>query len=275
MRLLPRDGLRAGVVALGLPSGDFAICSLSLLLDHRAPRLRDRHDSCGEEIASSSLRSSSQRHEALWYNTRMTSDFDLRKPSPLLIVISGPSGAGKDTVMQRMQERGLPFHFVVTATTRPKRNNEVAGKDYIFVSKEEFARMIEHNELIEYAIVYGDYTGIPRAQVREALASGQDVVLRVDVQGAETVRKLAPQALLIFITTENEDELVRRLRDRQTESSDTLALRIATARKELQRIEAFDYVIVNHDFQLDATVDKVRAIIEAEHLRVEHRRVSL
>jgi len=205
----------------------------------------------------------------------MTSDFDLRKPSPLLIVISGPSGAGKDTVMQRMQERGLPFHFVVTATTRPKRNNEVAGKDYIFVSKEEFARMIEHNELIEYAIVYGDYKGIPRAQVREALASGQDVVLRVDVQGAETVRKLAPQALLIFITTENEDELVRRLRDRQTESSDTLALRIATARKELQRIEAFDYVIVNHDFQLDATVDKVRAIIEAEHLRVEHRRVSL
>jgi guanylate kinase len=205
----------------------------------------------------------------------MSSDFDLRKPSPLLIVISGPSGAGKDTVMERMQERGMPFHFVVTATTRPRRANEVEGRDYIFVGKEEFARMIGQNELIEYAMVYGDYKGIPRAQVREALETGMDVVMRLDVQGAETVRKLAPQALLIFITTATEDELERRLRNRRTESSDTLTLRIATARKELQRIEAFDYVIVNSDFQLDGTVDKVRAIIEAEHLRVEHRRVSL
>lgn len=205
----------------------------------------------------------------------MSSEFELRKPSPLLIVISGPSGAGKDTVMQRMQERGLPFHFVVTATTRPRRENEVEGKDYLFVSKEEFARMIEASELIEYAMVYGDYKGIPRAQVREALASGQDVVMRLDVQGAETVRKLTPEALLIFITTETEDELERRLRNRQSESSDTLTLRIATARKELQRIQAFDYVVINRDFQLDETVDKVRAIIAAEHLRVEHRRVSL
>lgn len=205
----------------------------------------------------------------------MSSEFELRKPSPLLIVISGPSGAGKDTVMQRMQERGFPFHFVVTATTRPKREAEVEGKDYWFVSKEEFARMIEANELIEYAMVYGDYKGIPRAQVREALASGKDVVMRLDVQGAETVRKLTPEALLIFVTTETEDELERRLRNRNSENSDTLALRIATARKELQRIQAFDYVVINRDFQLDDTVDKVRAIIAAEHLRVEHRRVSL
>jgi guanylate kinase len=205
----------------------------------------------------------------------MSTEFDLRKPSPLLIVISGPSGAGKDSVMQRMQERGLPFHFVVTATTRPQRTNEVAGTDYIFVTKDEFARMIEAGELIEYAIVYGDYKGIPRLQVRQALESGKDVVMRVDVQGAETVRKLAAEALLIFITTENEDELERRLRGRQTEDSDALALRIATARKELQRVQAFDYVIVNHDFHLDETVDKVRAIIQAEHQRVEHRRVSL
>jgi len=205
----------------------------------------------------------------------MSSEFELRKPSPLLIVISGPSGAGKDTVMQRMQERGFPFHFVVTATTRPKREAEVEGKDYWFVSKEEFARMIEANELIEYAMVYGDYKGIPRAQVREALASGKDVVMRLDVQGAETVRKLTPEALLIFVTTETEDELERRLRNRNSENSDTLALRIATARKELQRIQAFDYVVINRDFQLDDTVDKVRAIIAAEHLRVEHRRVAL
>jgi guanylate kinase len=205
----------------------------------------------------------------------MSTEFDLRKPDPLLIVISGPSGVGKDSVVQRMKERELPFHFVVTATTREKRESETHGRDYWFVSKDEFARMIEEDELIEYAIVYGDYKGIPKWQVREALASGKDVVMRLDVQGAETVRKLAPEALLIFITCESEDELVRRLRARKTESSDSLALRIATARKELQRIEAFDYVIINRDFQLDDTVNKVRAIIDAEHLRVQQRKVNL
>jgi guanylate kinase len=174
-----------------------------------------------------------------------------------------------------MQERGLPFHFVVTATTRPKRQGETHGRDYWFVSKEEFARMIEQNELIEYALVYGDYKGIPRAQVREALNSGQDVVMRLDVQGAETVRKLAPEALLIFITTESEDELVHRLQERKTETSDSLAIRIATARKELKRVEAFDYVIVNHDFQLDGAVETIRAIIQAEHHRVRQRKVDL
>ncbi|NJN80665.1 MAG: guanylate kinase [Anaerolineales bacterium] len=201
--------------------------------------------------------------------------FELRKPNPLLIVISGPSGVGKDSIVQRMIERGFPFHFVVTATTREKRPNEVHGKDYWFVSKDEFARMIEENELIEYAIVYGDYKGIPKAQVREALASGQDVVMRLDVQGAESVRKLSTEALLIFITCESEEELEHRLRERKTESPDSLSLRIATARKELQRLDAFDYVIVNQDFHLDDTVDKVRAIIAAEHLRVHHRKVNL
>jgi len=205
----------------------------------------------------------------------MATEFDLRKPNPLLIVISGPSGVGKDSVVQRMKEREFPFHFVVTATTREKRESETHGKDYWFVSKDEFARMIEQDELIEYAIVYGDYKGIPKWQVREALASGKDVVMRLDVQGAETVRRLAPEALLIFITCESEEELVRRLRARKTESSDSLALRIATARKELQRIEAFDYVIINRDFQLDDTVNKVRAIIDAEHLRVQQRKVNL
>ena len=203
------------------------------------------------------------------------SEFNLHNPQPLLIVISGPSGAGKDTVMQRMQERGLPFHFVVTATTRQQRANEVHGRDYLFVSGEEFARMIDEDELIEHAIVYGDYKGIPKQQVREALASGKDVVMRLDVQGAETVRKLAPEALLIFITTQNEDELVHRLETRKTETADSLAIRIATARKELNRVEAFDYVIVNRDFQLDKTVDTIRAIIDAEHHRVKPRKVDL
>src|SRR3989304_1595701 len=125
------------------------------------------------------------------------SEFNIHYPQPLLIVISGPSGAGKDTVMQRMQERGMPFHFVVTATTRPQRANEVHGRDYWFISMEEFARMINEDELIEHAIVYGDYKGIPKQQVREALASGMDVIMRLDVQGAETVRRMAPEALMI------------------------------------------------------------------------------
>jgi guanylate kinase len=204
-----------------------------------------------------------------------TPDFNVYHPSPLLIVISGPSGAGKDSILQRMKERNLPFHFVVTATTRPPRPNEVHGQDYFFVTKEEFARMIEQNELLEYAIVYGDYKGIPKQQVRQALASGQDVILRIDVQGAETIRKLVPEALLIFVTVESEEELVRRLKRRKTESPEELALRIATARKELQRIEAFDYVVVNEEDRLDEAVDTIAAIIVAEHHRVHHRRISL
>ena len=203
------------------------------------------------------------------------SEFNIHNPQPLLIVISGPSGAGKDTVMQRMQERGMPFHFVVTATTRPKRANEEHGRDYWFISNEEFARMIDEDELIEHAIVYGDYKGIPKQQVRDALASGMDVVMRVDVQGAETVRRLAPEALLIFITTESEEALVNRLETRKTETADSLAIRIATARKELKRVEAFDYVIVNRNFHLDETVDSIRAIIDAEHHRVKQRKVTL
>ena len=203
------------------------------------------------------------------------SEFNIHHPQPLLIVISGPSGAGKDTVMQRMKERGLPFHFVVTATTRPKRTNEMHGRDYWFVSTEEFARMINEDELIEHAIVYGDYKGIPKQQVREALASGMDVIMRVDVQGAETVRRMAPEALMIFISTNNEEELVHRLETRKTETVASLAIRIATARKELKRVDAFDYVIVNHDFRLDETVDVIRAIINAEHHRVKPRKVNL
>jgi len=203
------------------------------------------------------------------------SDFNLYNPQPLLIVISGPSGVGKDTVLQRMKERELPFHFVVTATTRPKRGNEVHGKDYFFVSKDEFARMIEADELLEYAIVYNDYKGIPKQQVREALASGKDVVMRIDVQGAATIRKLAPEALLIFLTTTDEEEMVNRLKARKSENSEGRTLRIATARQELKRIDEFDYVVVNSDFHLDETVDTLVAIIQAEHHRVRPRKVNL
>ncbi|MFN2150509.1 MAG: guanylate kinase [Anaerolineales bacterium] len=203
------------------------------------------------------------------------STFNLLKPEPLLIVISGPSGVGKDTVVLRLKERGLPIHFVVTATTRPARDGEVHGVDYYFFSKEEFADMIEKDELLEYAFVYNDYKGIPKFQVREALASGRDVVMRLDVQGAATIRELCPEALLIFLTTDTEEELVERLRARKTEAEAELKLRIATARKELNRVDEFDYVVVNRDDQLDKTVDIITAIIHAEHHRVKHRKVTL
>jgi guanylate kinase len=194
---------------------------------------------------------------------------------PLLVVISGPSGVGKDSVIARMKERGLPFHFVVTATTRPARAEEREGIDYIFVSREKFAGLIEKEELLEYAIVYGDYKGIPKDQVRKALASGKDVVMRVDVQGAATVRKISPEALLIFLTTSSEEELVQRLERRQTEKTEDLKLRIATARQEFKRINEFDYIVVNGEDHLDETVDKINAIIEAEHHRVAPRKVNL
>ncbi|MCJ7824287.1 MAG: guanylate kinase [Anaerolineales bacterium] len=204
-----------------------------------------------------------------------TTEFNIFRPEPLLIILSGPSGVGKDTVLQRMQERNLPFHFVVTATTRPKRATEVHGKDYFFVSHDEFARMIESDELLEYAIVYNDYKGIPKQQVREAMATGKDVIMRIDVQGAASIRKLAPQALLVFLTTENEDELVNRLKERKTETPEGLNLRIATARQELKRIDEFDYVVINSDYQLDETVDILSAIILAEHHRIDPRKVNL
>lgn len=197
------------------------------------------------------------------------------QPEPLLIVISGPSGVGKDTVIRWMEKRGLPFHFVVTATTRPPRPNEVHGSDYLFLSKDEFAEMIEQDELLEYAVVYEDFKGVPKKQVREALASGKDVVMRVDVQGAATVRKLAPEALLIFLTTQDEEELARRLTARKSEDAEGLKLRIATARQEMKQIELFDYVVVNRENQLDEALDTILAIIRAEHARVHHRKVNL
>jgi guanylate kinase len=201
--------------------------------------------------------------------------FNPYRRQPLLIVISGPSGVGKDTVIQRMKERKLPFHFVVTATTRPPRLNEVNGVDYFFLSPDEFAEMINQGELLEYAIVYNDYKGIPKAQVRQALESGQDVVMRIDVQGAATIREISPDALMIFLTTQDEQEMVRRLMARKTETPEGLNLRIATARQELKRIIEFDYVVVNREDQLDDAVDTILAIIQSEHHRVNPRKVTL
>lgn len=202
-------------------------------------------------------------------------EFNKRQQQPLLIVISGPSGVGKDTVLQRMKELQLPFHFVVTTTSRPKREGETEGVDYFFVSPDEFLGMIDRDELLEHALVYDEYKGIPRQQVREAFASGRDVVMRIDVQGAETIRQLYPEALLIFLSTQTEKELITRLKARRTESEEKLQLRIDTAREELHKVELFDYYVVNADRQLDATVDAIIAIIESEHRRTTPRQVYL
>lgn len=200
---------------------------------------------------------------------------DVTRREPLLVVISGPSGVGKDTVLQRMKERRMPFHFVVTATTRAARVGEVHGRDYFFISKDEFAEMIEKEELLEWAHVYNDFKGIPKQQVRDALASGKDVVMRLDVQGAATVRQLSPGAVMIFLAPAGEAELVRRLSERKTETPEGLKLRIATARRELERMKEFDYCVINPDYALETTVDEIIAIIRAEHSRVHPRKVAL
>jgi guanylate kinase len=197
------------------------------------------------------------------------------EPTPLLVVISGPSAAGKDATLKRMEAMGYPFHFVVTATTRPRRLNEVDGVDYHFVSQQEFAEMLEEDELLEHAIVYGQHKGIPKKQVREALASGKDVIMRIDVQGAATIRHLVPEAVFIFLTASSEEELIRRLKKRKTETPEGLERRIATAREEMKRLDEFDYVVVNRDGSLDDTVKTIAAIITAEKCKVKQRKIEL
>jgi guanylate kinase len=194
---------------------------------------------------------------------------------PLLIVISGPSGVGKDATIDRMKARGVPFHFVVTATTRPPRADEVHGEDYFFLSQEEFENMIEQDELLEHAIVYDDFKGVPKEQVRQALASGKDVVMRVDVQGAATVREKCPDAVLIFLNVDSEEDLENRLMKRKSDTPEKVRLRVAAARQEYKRIGEFDYVVTNRENQLDNTVDDILAIIRAEHQRVQQRKVTL
>ena len=149
------------------------------------------------------------------------------------------------------------------------------GVDYHFVSEAEFTEMIVSGELIEHAVVYDQYKGIPKAGVRAALASGRDVVMRVDVQGAATVRKLVPQAVTIFLTAETEESLIERLRRRHTESEAQLQRRVTTARAELERAREFKYRVVNCECNLDQTVDQVIAIIQAEKCRIDWQPVTI
>lgn len=186
---------------------------------------------------------------------------------PLLVVLSGPSGAGKDAVLDEMARRGHHFHRVITCTTRSPRDGERNGVDYFFVSDEEFDRLIETDGLLEHAVVYGHRSGVPRQQVLDKLREGIDVCVRTDVQGAASIRKLAPGAVLVFIAPSSLDDIEQRIRARGADDEATVQRRLATARDEMARRREFDYVVENVSGRLETTVDRLVEILDAERLR--------
>jgi len=194
---------------------------------------------------------------------------------PLLIILSSPSGAGKDAVLTRMKEQGYPLEYVTTVTTRPRRAKERDNVDYHFVSMERFQEMIAGNELLEWANVYGNRYGVPRQQVKQALDKGRDIIVKVDIQGAATIKKILPQAVFIFLVPPSTEELVTRLKQRHTESPFDLALRIKTAEEEIKQLPLFDYMVVNKQDEIDQAVSYIKAIIIAEKCRVIPRRIEL
>ena len=189
------------------------------------------------------------------------------------MVLSGPSGVGKDATLEVLKKLDRPWHFVVTATTRPQRSGERDGVDYIFLDAETFARMKDCGDFLECAEVYGRWYGVPRSQVRMGMETGKDVILKIDVQGAETVRRLAPEAVFIFMVPDSFDELRERLSLRMTESSPEMELRLNTAKDELAMADKFDYRVVNKDGELDRAVAEIDAIIAAEKCRVKPRNI--
>lgn len=198
-----------------------------------------------------------------------------QNPGPLLIVVSGPSGVGKDAVIEKLKTSGPRYYFVVTTTTRPRRPGEVEGEPYHFVSTERFEEMIRKGELLEWANVYGHMYGTPKQSVKEALARGQDVILKVDVQGAASVKALASNALFIFLAPPSLEELRERLSLRKTESPEALQLRFGAAQVEMERLPMFDYRVVNPTDHAEEAVQQIQSIIAAEKSRVRPRVVSL
>ena len=188
-----------------------------------------------------------------------------------LFVLSGPSGVGKDALLSRMRQLGRSYHFTVTATTRPIRPGERDGVDYIFTSPDEFQCMIAENGLLEWAEVYGNLYGVPKQQVTDALQHSQDVLLKVDVQGAATVSKLYPESVLIFLEPPDMETLDNRLRERGTENSEALRIKIETAREEMKAAAWFDYRVVNHDDMLDDAVRAIDRIVSRETTPVRGR----
>jgi guanylate kinase len=193
----------------------------------------------------------------------------------LLFVLSAPSGTGKDTVITALKQRRMDFFVVASVTTRAPRPGESEGNPYYFVSKETFDHMVAHNELLEYANVHGNWYGQPLQQIKDNLQAGRDVLLKIDVQGAETVRKKIPGAIFIFLVPGSAEELVQRLTNRQTETEQQLQLRLENARMELAQRDNYDYIIENRQGQLDIAVEHLRAIMLAEHCRAHPRYVQM
>jgi guanylate kinase len=196
-------------------------------------------------------------------------------PGPLLFVLSGLSGVGKDAVLAGLRQCGLPLEFIVTVTTRPPRPSERDGVHYHFVSGERFQELVDGGELLEWASVYGNRYGTPRREVREALAAGRDAIVKVDVQGAASIKKIVPRAVFIFLATPSLADLAERLRRRRTESRKDLELRLQTAAEELKKLHLFDYIVVNRGGELGCAVEDVRAIIAAEKCRVKPREMKV
>lgn len=193
----------------------------------------------------------------------------------LLFVLSAPSGAGKDTVIQALQAQGADFYLVQSMTTRAPRPGESDGNPYFFVDQARFDHMLANNELLEHALVHGNWYGQPRQPIRDNLQAGRDVLLKIDVQGAASVRRLIPDAVFIFLHPGSDEELAHRLQARQTETEEQLKIRRADAVKELAEQHWYDYLVFNRHGQLQDAVDDVRAIIRSEHCRVTPRQIVL
>lgn len=186
----------------------------------------------------------------------------------LLIVFSGPSGAGKGTVRQEIfSTPDHKFEYSVSMTTRAQRPGEVDGKDYFFRSREEFEELIRNGQMLEYAEYVGNYYGTPLTYVNETLDKGIDVFLEIEVQGALQVKKKVPDAVFIFLTPPDLNELQERLVGRGTDSEEVIAQRIERAREEIALMSEYDYAIVNDEVPLAA--ERVKRVIEAEHFRVD------
>jgi guanylate kinase len=198
-----------------------------------------------------------------------------RDPPPVLAVVSGPSAVGKDTVLSRIRDKGLPIHVVVTATTRKMRENEVDGLDYYFISEQEYDRLLAHDEFLEHASVYGAHRyGVPKEPIRRALRDGLDVVMRIDpIKGAATIRRLVPNATFIFLAPPSLAELERRLRDRQNEIN--YDERRTTALEELEHMNEFQYVVINERDCPDSAAAKILAILTAEKCRAGRQPIAI
>jgi guanylate kinase len=196
---------------------------------------------------------------------------------PLLVVISGPSGVGKDTIIDALQKRGHQpaYHYVVTCTTRAPRTGEVDGVSYRFTTVPDFLALRDAGELLEANEVHGNWYGTPRDGVRDAIARGQHAVLKIDVQGAEVVKSKVPDALLIFVVPPSLDTLVEHLKARRTETAEQLEIRQRNAAMELARKDDYDYVVVNEEGRVDWTAEQIERIISKEEVRDGRRRIAI